>query len=75
MAMASNPSTQPPPGLEPPSEDIEKQSGNDTTSLEDGTQAQQLLAWDDPREKRNPQNWSHLVKVLHTMIPCFLAFE
>ncbi|KAJ0371578.1 hypothetical protein COL26b_009563 [Colletotrichum chrysophilum] len=75
MALASYPPAQPPPGLEPPSEDIEKQSGNDTTSLEDGTQAQQPLAWDDPREKRNPRNWSHLVKVLHTMIPCFLAFE
>ncbi|KAF5521393.1 Polyamine transporter 4 [Colletotrichum aenigma] len=75
MALATKPPTQSPPGLEPSSEDIEKQSGNDTTSLEDGTQSQQPLAWDDPREKRNPQNWSHLAKVLHTMIPCFLAFE
>lgn len=53
--------------------DVEKQTEDDTTSQEDG--ARQSIAWDDPRETRNPKNWSTLVKILHTAIPCFLAFE
>ncbi|KAF4950597.1 hypothetical protein FSARC_13132 [Fusarium sarcochroum] len=32
------------------------------------------ITWDDPREKRNPQHWSNISKLFHTVIPCFLAF-
>ncbi|KAK2030762.1 major facilitator superfamily transporter [Colletotrichum zoysiae] len=54
--------------------DVEKQVENDTTSSEDDIQQPQI-AWDEPREMRNPRNWSTAVKILHTAIPCFLAFE
>ncbi|TQN66848.1 Polyamine transporter 4 [Colletotrichum shisoi] len=56
-------------------EDVEKQTETDTTSTEDGGQQQQQVAWDDPRETRNPKNWSTAMKILHSVIPCFLAFE
>ncbi|KAF6808386.1 MFS polyamine transporter [Colletotrichum plurivorum] len=62
-----------PPATDPPLQDTEKQDATDSTSIEDG--AQQVLAWDDPREQRNPHNWSTLVKIIHTAIPCFLAFQ
>ncbi|KAK1975060.1 major facilitator superfamily transporter [Colletotrichum cereale] len=53
---------------------VEKQVGNDTTSSEDDTRQPQI-AWEDPRETRNPRNWSTAIKIIHTAIPCFLAFE
>lgn len=56
-------------------QDIEKQTETDTTSTQDGGQQQQQVAWDDPRETRNPKNWSTAMKILHSAIPCFLAFE
>ncbi|KAK6209802.1 MFS polyamine transporter [Colletotrichum tabaci] len=56
-------------------QDVEKQTETDTTSTEDGGQQQQQVAWDDPRETRNPKNWSTAMKILHSAIPCFLAFE
>ncbi|GJC94845.1 major facilitator superfamily transporter [Colletotrichum higginsianum] len=56
-------------------QDVEKQTETDTTSTEDGGQQQQQAAWDDPRETRNPKNWSTAMKILHSAIPCFLAFE
>jgi hypothetical protein len=31
--------------------------------------------WNDPREKRNPKNWSMPKKIYHTTLPSFLAFE
>ncbi|KAF3391545.1 Polyamine transporter 4 [Penicillium rolfsii] len=34
----------------------------------------ELLPWDDPNEKRNPANWRLSLKILHTFIPCALAF-
>ncbi|KDN69300.1 putative major facilitator superfamily transporter [Colletotrichum sublineola] len=54
--------------------EIEKQVENDTTTSDDDNQQPQI-AWDDPRETRNPRNWSTAMKILHTAIPCFLAFE
>ncbi|KAF4554577.1 Polyamine transporter-like protein 3 [Elsinoe fawcettii] len=32
------------------------------------------IAWEHPANKQNPANWSVLVKVLHTFIPCCLSF-
>ncbi|KAL4892960.1 putative MFS polyamine transporter [Aspergillus ambiguus] len=32
------------------------------------------LSWDDPNEKRNPVNWNISLKILHTFVPCALAF-
>ncbi|KAL5355405.1 major facilitator superfamily domain-containing protein [Aspergillus floccosus] len=32
------------------------------------------LSWEDPDQKRNPANWNIGLKVLHTFIPCALAF-
>ncbi|GIJ84888.1 hypothetical protein Asppvi_003739 [Aspergillus pseudoviridinutans] len=32
------------------------------------------IHWDDPREKRNPQNWPLWKKLFHTVVPCILAF-
>ncbi|OHE94197.1 major facilitator superfamily transporter [Colletotrichum orchidophilum] len=61
------------PVMKGPEEDIEKRAGEDSTSFEDG--AQQQLPWDDPRESRNTKNWSFLMRLFHTAIPCFLAFE
>ncbi|KAK1585459.1 major facilitator superfamily transporter [Colletotrichum navitas] len=54
--------------------DVEKQVEGETTSFEDDSQQPQI-AWDDPREIRNPRNWSTAMRILHTAIPCFLAFE
>ena len=34
-----------------------------------------LIAWDDPREKRNPKNWPLYDRIFHTIVPCFIAFE
>ncbi|KZL64292.1 mfs polyamine [Colletotrichum incanum] len=61
-------------GADAAAEDVEKQAENDITSSEEDAQ-QPRIAWDDPREKRNPKNWSAAMKILHTAIPCFLAFE
>ncbi|KAK1676884.1 major facilitator superfamily domain-containing protein [Colletotrichum godetiae] len=59
--------------MDRPEEDVEKKAGEDSTSFKDGDQ--QRLSWDDPRESRNPKNWSFPSKLFHTAIPCFLAFE
>ncbi|TKW53541.1 Polyamine transporter 4 [Colletotrichum tanaceti] len=77
-------SDQQPPSLpetDDTAQDVEKQSKADTASSdEDGgqqeqQQQQQQVAWDDPRETRNPRNWSLAMKILHSAIPCFLSFE
>lgn len=72
MTVTSQSSKAPSPATDPPIQDAEKQDGTDNTSIEDG--AQQVLAWDDPREQRNPHNWSTLIRTIHTAIPCFLSF-
>ncbi|KAF4783414.1 major facilitator superfamily transporter [Colletotrichum scovillei] len=73
MSTTSQASSIKPPMMDRSEEDVEKKAGEDSTSFEDG--GQQQLAWDDPRELRNPKNWSFLSRLFHTAIPCFLAFE
>jgi len=34
-----------------------------------------LTDWNNPSEKRNPQNWKIPKKIFHTLIPCLIAFE
>lgn len=38
-------------------------------------QGDQEIPWNDPREKRNPHNWSFPKKLFHTAVPCLLAFQ
>ncbi|OLN83345.1 Polyamine transporter 4-like protein 2 [Colletotrichum chlorophyti] len=70
FAIVSSPS----PEASLTTKDIEKSAGDDTTSFEDA-RVQPQIQWSDPRESRNPKNWSLPMKLLHTAIPCFLAFE
>jgi hypothetical protein len=34
----------------------------------------ETIDWDNPQEKRNPQNWPVWKKLFHTAVPCILAF-
>jgi hypothetical protein len=55
--------------------DVER-SGDDTIIINDKEPDQEkLLDWNDPREKRNPKNWSMPSRIFHTMLPSFLSFE
>ncbi len=58
--------------------DIEKSSGDSSTiavSKFPDAIAVESIAWNDPREKRNPKNWSMPKRVFHTALPSILAFE
>ena len=55
--------------------DIEK-PGNGTTGAADMVADEEKpLDWNDPREMRNPKNWSMAKRVFHTTLPSLLAFE
>jgi hypothetical protein len=55
--------------------DVER-SGDDTAITNDkGSDQQELLDWNDPREKRNPKNWSMPSRTFHTTLPSLLSFE
>jgi hypothetical protein len=54
------------------SQDLESKEPLPVLSSEE---AEVLLAWDDPRELRNPVHWTKSKKVFHTLIPCCAAFE
>jgi hypothetical protein len=53
-----------------------ERSGDDTIITNDKEpDHEKLLDWNDPREKRNPKNWSMPSRIFHTTLPSLLAFE
>lgn len=55
--------------------DMEKSSNNATLATDDVSNEEKPLEWNDPREKRNPKNWSMPKRIFHTTLPSLLAFE
>jgi hypothetical protein len=55
--------------------DEERSGDNVTVSNDQGRDQEKPLDWNDPREKRNPKNWSMPSRIYHTALPSFLAFE
>jgi hypothetical protein len=60
-------------GALPP--DIEKFSDEPIAATDRASDEEKPLDWNDPREKRNPKNWSMSKRIYHTTLPSFLAFE
>ena len=58
--------------------DIEKSSEDSGIVAEarvpDATPVEGFV-WGDPREKRNPKNWSTSKRVFHNAFPSMLAFQ
>ena len=55
--------------------DVEGPGDNTTITNEKSSDREGLLDWNDPREKRNPKNWSMPSRIYHTTLPSLLAFE
>jgi hypothetical protein len=55
--------------------DIEKSSNDTTVTADKASDVEKPLDWNDPREKRNPKNWSMPKRIFHTTLPSLLAFE
>ncbi|TKX21790.1 MFS transporter-like protein 115 [Elsinoe australis] len=53
--------------------DVEK--GEDTPSSASLETQDATVPWEHPSNKRNPQNWSVPLKIMHTFIPCCLSFS
>jgi hypothetical protein len=55
--------------------DVERPGDNTTITNDKSSDQKELLDWNDPREKRNPKNWSMPSRIYHTTLPSLLAFE
>lgn len=55
--------------------DVERPGDNTTITNDKSSNQKELLDWNDPREKRNPKNWSMPSRIYHTTLPSLLAFE
>jgi hypothetical protein len=55
--------------------DVEKPGDNTTITNDKTSDQEEALDWNDPREKRNPKNWSMPSRIYHTALPSVLAFE
>lgn len=55
--------------------DIEKSSNDKADAADNCSDDEKPLDWNDPREKRNPKNWSMPKRIFHTTLPSLLAFE
>jgi hypothetical protein len=55
--------------------DVERPGDNTTITNDKSSDQKELLDWNDPREKRNPKNWSMPSRIYPTTLPSLLAFE
>ena len=55
--------------------DVEKSDNDTAIAIDKTSDGEKSLDWNDPREKRNPKNWSMPKRIFHTTLPSLLAFE
>jgi hypothetical protein len=55
--------------------DVERSSNGTAVAADKVSEEEKPLDWNDPREKRNPKNWSMRKRIFHTTLPSLLAFE